>query len=402
MSGHSAAMSAIASLPPPFKAGLEACAAIARSSASPLALFNLGTVHQRAGDLESAEAWFREALALDPDLAEAHQNLAALLQDAGRLAEARRHRDRAFRGRPLRIEQAADEQRRVLLLCGGGYGNVPIDGLLPRRTTTRLKLFVEYATKADWAALPPYDAVFNTIGDADLLPTGTWRLARDVLNPPSRVAPTRRDRLPRLLAGIPHVVVPHAQRRLSGRRVASLSYPVLVRPVGAHGGHGVRLAQTMADTGAGDAYLTEFHDYRSPDGHFRKYRIIFVGGMPFPCHLAISSHWLVHYFSAEMENASWKRAEELCFLNDPNAVLGPRAMEAISTIGRRLGLDYAGIDFSLLPDGRVLVFEANATMIVPRDENPALAERVPDDRHRAHARIFAAFDALLSSSPAAP
>ena len=32
--------------------------------------------------------------------------------------------------------------------------------------------------------------------------------------------------------------------------------------------------------------------------------------------------------------------------------------------GERLALDYAGIDFTILPDGRVFVFEANATMLV--------------------------------------
>jgi glutathione synthase/RimK-type ligase-like ATP-grasp enzyme len=39
-------------------------------------------------------------------------------------------------------------------------------------------------------------------------------------------------------------------------------------------------------------------------------------------------------------------------------------MRTLAAIGQRLGLDYAGIDFSVLPDGRVLVFEANATMLV--------------------------------------
>ncbi|HEY8084281.1 MAG TPA: hypothetical protein VIE69_01610, partial [Methylophilaceae bacterium] len=29
-----------------------------------------------------------------------------------------------------------------------------------------------------------------------------------------------------------------------------------------------------------------------------------------------------------------------------------------------MGLDYFGIDFSVMPDGRILIFEANATMLV--------------------------------------
>ena len=36
-----------------------------------------------------------------------------------------------------------------------------------------------------------------------------------------------------------------------------------------------------------------------------------------------------------------------------------------------LGLDYGGIDFALAPDGSVLMFEANATMVVfPPNPDP--------------------------------
>ena len=38
-------------------------------------------------------------------------------------------------------------------------------------------------------------------------------------------------------------------------------------------------------------------------------------------------------------------------------------MEAIRAIGQRLDLEFCGVDFSVLPDGRVLLFEANATML---------------------------------------
>jgi hypothetical protein len=44
--------------------------------------------------------------------------------------------------------------------------------------------------------------------------------------------------------------------------------------------------------------------------------------------------------------------------------LGARAMQALQEIFATLGLDYAGIDFALAADGSVLLFEANATMVV--------------------------------------
>jgi glutathione synthase/RimK-type ligase-like ATP-grasp enzyme len=267
---------------------------------------------------------------------------------------------------------------------------------LPRASITRLKFFVEYASASDWAALPPYDVVFNAMGDADLLPPGLWQKHLDgidavVLNPPARVARTRRDHLPALLAGLPDVVVPKVIRRVDPTQTADLHYPLLVRPIGAHGGDGVTLAAEPNAVLPGEAYLTEYHDYRSEDGYFRKYRVIYIAGTPFPYHLAISPHWLVHYFSADMREAAWKRAEEEQFLTAPMAALGARGHAAIAAIGQRLDMDYVGIDFSMLPDGRVLVFEANATMAVHLDDCPLMF----DYKHQAVPRILTAFGDLL-------
>ena len=58
-----------------------------------------------------------------------------------------------------------------------------------------------------------------------------------------------------------------------------------------------------------------------------------------------------------------------------------------------MDLDYAGVDFSMLPDGRVLLFEANATMLVhPEDPDGVLAHKNP-----AIERIFEAFRAMLAA-----
>jgi len=114
---------------------------------------------------------------------------------------------------------------------------------------------------------------------------------------------------------------------------------------------------------APDAYVTAFHDYRSADGFFRKYRMIFVDRKPHAYHLAIGGHWMVHHQSTDMAGDPTRIAEELAFLRDPQAAIGPRAMAAIRAIGQRLDLDYGGIDFSVTAGGQVLLFEANATML---------------------------------------
>jgi hypothetical protein len=58
------------------------------------------------------------------------------------------------------------------------------------------------------------------------------------------------------------------------------------------------------------------------------------------------------------------RDEERRFLEDMPSVLGTRAIAALERIRGILGLDFGGIDFALAPDGSVLLFEANATMVV--------------------------------------
>jgi hypothetical protein len=124
--------------------------------------------------------------------------------------------------------------------------------------------------------------------------------------------------------------------------------------------------------------------------------MIFVDRVAWPYHLAIGDHWLVHYVTANMLGHAGRREEERRFLDDPAAALGARALAALASIGARLDLDYAGIDFSLLPDGRVLVFEANATMVVhPETEGGAL-----DYKNRPVREIFAAFDRMAAKGRA--
>jgi glutathione synthase/RimK-type ligase-like ATP-grasp enzyme len=53
------------------------------------------------------------------------------------------------------------------------------------------------------------------------------------------------------------------------------------------------------------------------------------------------------------------------------AVLGPKAMNALRHLQAELRLDYAGIDFGLGPDGEVLLFEANSTMVVQHPDDDA-------------------------------
>ncbi len=376
---------------------------------------SLSSVYLRAGRPLEAERSARRALALDPDMAQAHQNLASLLAEQGFAAEARRHRDRAYAGRNLFVEPAADPLMTVLMITTAESGNVPLDHLMPRARFSRVRWVIEYADAAQEDALPPHDLVFNAIGDPDLAPPAMAPMRRflsgaaaRVLNPPEAVERTRRDRLPALFAGLDRVTVP-AVARLSAEGLADeglaaalarggIAPPLLLRPAASHGGRDLRRIESAEELkraqARGDHYATAFQDYRSADGFYRKYRMIFVDRRPFAYHLAIGPDWMVHHGTAGMGDDALRRAEEVLFLDDPVASLGPEAMTAIAEIGWRLDLDYAGVDFSLTGDGRVLVFEANATMLV----HPEAPDGVFAYKNPAVARIVEAFQQMLERS----
>jgi tetratricopeptide (TPR) repeat protein len=375
------------------------------------ALFNLGTTYFIKKDFAEAMRWYQASLAVDPHQVEAHQNIASILLDEGRLDEAQQHRDLAYRRQAVFIDTAPDPVRTVLVLWAAGKGNVPIEFLLPVKTNTRITWMMEYSTEDQARALPGYDLVFNAIGDQDVTgPTekSVARFLRDcskpVLNLPAAVAHTARDRIPALFAPIANVLTPLTVRldtkdfKEQLLTLPGIHMPVLVRPSGSHGGaHLVKLgsANELSDLFAWNAdayYATNYHNYRSNDGYYRKYRIVFVDRQLYAYHLAIGEHWMCHYETAGMLTEPWKRTEEALFLENPGGVIGPQAMAAVEAIGRKLDLDYCGLDFSILPDGRVLVFEANATMLVhPEDEHDILRYKNPYVQ-----RIFDAFNALLT------
>jgi CheY-like chemotaxis protein len=119
----------------------------------------------------------------------------------------------------------------------------------------------------------------------------------------------------------------------------------------------------------------------------------------YPLHLAISKQWKIHYFSADMRDHAEHRGEEAKFLGDMPGVLGVKAMAALERLSTAMKLDYGGIDFALSQSGEILLFEANATMVVEQpDGDPRW-----DYRRAAVERIHGAVrDLLLTSAGALP
>jgi hypothetical protein len=106
----------------------------------------------------------------------------------------------------------------------------------------------------------------------------------------------------------------------------------------------------------------------------------------------------VHYFSADMASNEAHRAEEAAFLADMPGAIGQRAVAALAAIAAELALDYAGVDFAVAPDGRLLLFEANPGMVI----SPPGPEPIWDYRRAPTQRALTAVKALLLTKAAAP
>lgn len=333
----------------------------------------------------------------DPALAtEARYLLWEVCQACGDAGSALSHLDAAIRADPVHTRSciAGPPARRVLAIATPGdfQANLPV-GMLLRDGTLLHVLWIAdpEAILADPLgalphALPDVDCVFITIAEdsrhgpalraADVLADA---LGRPTINCGSRIAELSRDGAARLLGGMPDALVP-SQRLLPRATLLATPPPVpfIIRPLTSHAGRNLArmdttdmLAAYLSHAQETDLFfVAPFVDFRSDDGWFRKYRIVFVDRTPYPVHLAIHDDWRVWYYNAGMDRHAWKRAEEERFMADMPAAFGCRAMSALLELGRRVDLDYVGLDCAVLPDGRLLVFEVESGMIV-HDNDPA-------------------------------
>jgi hypothetical protein len=350
--------------------------AIAHHPGNKIVRVNLANVLREDNDPIGARLHYEAALAIDPDLHEAHQGMAWVLTELG-LDGAEHHRERGFAGHALVTQpyRGAGAGVPILLLVSARGGNIPTRLWIDDRCFTIHALYADYADPD--LELPPHRLVVNAIGDADLCGKALDRAeeilsrsAAPIINRPARVRPTGRAENAQRLAGIPGVIVPRIDR-VSRQDLGRLRYPVLLRSPGFHTGrHFIYVESLAASTDAaaslaGEELLAiQYLDARGADGMARKYRVMFIDGRLYPLHLAVSSDWKVHYFSADMARSEAFREEERRFLLDMPGVLGPRAMQALAHVAAALDLEYAGADFALSSDGSVLLFEANATMVV--------------------------------------
>jgi glutathione synthase/RimK-type ligase-like ATP-grasp enzyme len=307
------------------------------------------------------------------------------------------------------------EKPRLKLLCLAADmdigSNTPVEFLVDGSDIEILTLYLRAGDPLP-QPIPPHDAVMVIMPDdarcRGLLAMLGHALAdwpKPVLNRPEAISRLDRDRLFTVLAGIPGLDVPETRRLLRNGALATREAfgggPLVVRPVGSHAGRGLALVRSAAQLKDylhlctdDHVFMSPFVDYRSADGLYRKYRVVLIGGKPYPVHMALGTQWSLWYLNADMEKNVSRREEERAFMDGFATGFGQRHAACLAAAAQRIGLDYVGLDCAELPDGRLVIFEADNTLIVHDMDPPELFPYKP--RHMR--RLFAAFQAVVHKS----
>lgn len=234
--------------------------------------------------------------------------------------------------------------------------------------------------------LPEADLIFNEVSEPDshqkalrVASKLIEKLNLAVINPPASILNTRREQLSETLNFSTDLIVPKTIRctPASPDDVIQIwqqhftDQAAVIRSAGDHGGTStlrlntpeeLELLHRFAYDGR-DYLLSEFLDYRSSDGLYRKYRFALINGTAYLRHMIISDSWMIHSRSREYMDAHPEYyAEELHLLTEYAVEIPPALAAKLADINRRTGTDYLGLDCNLTAQGQIIVFELNANM----------------------------------------
>jgi hypothetical protein len=295
--------------------------------------------------------------------------------------------------------------------------NTPIEFLLEDSGIELMTLYVIPEVELP-VPLPEHDIAIVIASDSEdcrdalrKIDGAVSRWPRPLLNPPELIGNLDRDKLHRLLDGIDGLEIPAtiavAREQLAdvsssvlalAEIAAELVFPVIVRPRGSHAGAGLAklddraaLARYLEQRQEQEFFISRFVDYSGADGLFRKYRVVFVDGRPYACHMAIAERWDIWYLNAGMSDSAAKRLEEETFMRTFDIGFARRHQTALTGVADRVGLDYFIVDCAETKSGSLLIFEADNTAIVHNMDPPNVFPYKPPQMRK----IFDAFADML-------
>ena len=338
----------------------------------------------------------------DPTDATTLLDMATILQTLSRTDEARQILKNAVKlRRDFCVVHGDGTGPRLLAFVTEGdfMANTPLDFLLAGSNCVLWLHYVDLETTL-LADLPEHDVAFMAIGEstenAPLLAHMQKLLAGfdgPVMNRnPELISRLTRDGVSGMLANEPSILSPTTYRISREALVAvgagakqledyvsGLTFPLVIRPISTHAGHGMEritdlagLSEWLEIQPAQELYIAPFIDFRGSDGFYNKQRVVFINGKAFASHMALSDHWIVHYLSAGMGQSPAKRAVEQAWMENFDTDFAIRHQDSFAALHRHIGLDYFGIDCAELPDGRLLVFELDVAMVVHNMDDPVV------------------------------
>ncbi|KPA22791.1 hypothetical protein shim_10790 [Shimia sp. SK013] len=387
-----------------------------------LGLAHLSKLAYAGADLSALQQSCLDQMLQGTNTSGALMDLSIIAQMQGNAALGRDFQDKALQShRSFSINRQIAPQTRVLVFAEPkAFGkNTPIEFLLDSPAFEVITFYpAPHSTPAD---LPDHDVAFcagsseslTTDAFFDAVRTLTANTGKTVLNLPPKLVKPARDALPVLLGDTIGLRTAKTARftqdqlvDLPTQNAAPIGvYPNIIRPHGSHAGLGLEKLTSSDDL---VAYLSrhpdtlffasEFFDYATPaDGLFRKQRVVFIDGHPFPAHLAIAARWDVWYMNADMDKSQAKRDEEAAFMDSFEDDFCTRHAKVLRKLTDTFGLDYFGIDCAEDTDGNLVVFEVDNVLIV---HNMEPLEIFPyKDRHMR--RLFSAFQTMVSNAATA-
>jgi alpha-ketoglutarate-dependent taurine dioxygenase len=373
----------------------------------------------RRGQFTEAIALFRQSVALEPTGYDSGLALSSLANSLGYEQEAQETLKQVLRYHPHRMEGDINPQRPTILRLrgfeGATYSILPRESGLHRKLKTDgtfktllrgghfsidhlldgksynfqlLNIFEDNVDELE--AIPAFDLILNTIACPDSKRASLLAAARFVdrypniplINHPRLVLETTRERNSIRLNMLPGVTFPKTeilwwdgisveqmQKNVFG---LGFIFPMIVREVGTQTGKSVVLIQNPSslrdhfrESPANKAYyVIQYSDCSIQPSLFHKMRLFFIEGKLYPIANVYHDNWNIHSGDrySVMIHQEWMQNEEKAFLSDPYRYLGRNNIDKLYAIRDLIQLDFFGIDFSILEDGTLFVFELNAAM----------------------------------------
>jgi glutathione synthase/RimK-type ligase-like ATP-grasp enzyme len=273
----------------------------------------------------------------------------------------------------FRVVSPPKPKIRLLAIMGPGdmTDNIPLDFLVEQSDIQLDLLFVSSEENIP-SSIPDHDIAFIALGESDknnpileIIEKLLISWPRPYINHPKKILNCARHKSSQILQNIPGLFVPKTYR-MCRERLGEVTFPATIRPIDTHSGKGFEkitnakeLKIYLDHSEYDEFYTSEFIDYQSHDGCYRKLRIALIDRKPYICHLAISESWIVHYIPSGMELSEHKRAEEKAVMENFDHDFAARHHNALFAIADRLDLDYVVIDCTETKGGELLLFEAD-------------------------------------------